>query len=194
MDHKKNRILIYSDNYYFYNGLFNCLKKVFDYDISWVGLDANINFLTSMDLREEDIIIILAEMSFIDSNMLEYMSHSNCKLILASKLIIPRLESILNFYTLNWCFKFNELLFAIHAPKRIVRFCSGIKITKQEKKILIYTLEGFTVRKISTFLQLSEKTIYYHQKNALNKLGVNKSFNLHKLPKDILHQLLSSST
>jgi DNA-binding CsgD family transcriptional regulator len=43
------------------------------------------------------------------------------------------------------------------------------ELTKQEKKVLLLTMQGFSSKQIAVKLQLSQNTISNHRKNMLRK-------------------------
>ena len=53
-------------------------------------------------------------------------------------------------------------------------FLNGIKtLTKTEKKIFYYYLEGKDLKEILTILNIKETTLRYHNRNIYSKLGIN---------------------
>lgn len=52
------------------------------------------------------------------------------------------------------------------------------KLTKREKAILLYNINGMDINAISQLLNISIKTVYAHRHNALHKLGGRNFFDI----------------
>ncbi|MCK7230004.1 helix-turn-helix transcriptional regulator [Enterobacter asburiae] len=191
MEKKPGRLFICTDDYYLYYGAWCSLTVTLGYDIIWLKSIESLHDLVWLNLREDDTVILLTEINLINYTMLLSMYQREFKIFIRDEKDDISLKYLFNFIILNRDCGLNDLLFAIHASNYKYNTVLYPKITPQEKRILTYTLKGYTVKNISDLLEVSEKTIYNHQRSALKKLGVRKIINLFKLPRNLLDQLLS---
>ncbi|MBL5859508.1 helix-turn-helix domain-containing protein [Serratia fonticola] len=59
-------------------------------------------------------------------------------------------------------------------------------LTKREKAILTYTINGMNANSISQYLCISIKTVYAHRRNAFVKLGGRNMFEIWPVRKEVL--------
>ena len=99
------------------------------------------------------------------------------------------LNIMFNFVMINYKFYLSDLFLAIHAKNKTNFYTRFPHFTSQEKKVLFYTAKGHSVSDMSKYLDISKKTIYQHQRNALYKIGMDKPRNVVCLPKNFIEFL-----
>ncbi|QPT13556.1 helix-turn-helix transcriptional regulator [Serratia odorifera] len=57
---------------------------------------------------------------------------------------------------------------------------SDIRLTKRESEVFNFFMLGFTVRKIAKFYNLSEKSVYTHRRNIMQKYGFQNFNNFYR--------------
>ncbi|WP_313080948.1 helix-turn-helix transcriptional regulator [Atlantibacter sp.] len=179
---------ICTDNYFLYKGIVCSLAERLNCHFVWVSDINQAQYILS-EVRQEDVVILLAETNTIDFYFLIKLCKCQCKVIMASHEQNWLLNIMFNFIMINSHFYLSDLLLAIHSKTMHSFYAKYPKLTRQEKKVLFYTYKGHSVSAMSRYLEISEKTIYQHQRNALTKIGMEKPRNVVGLPKNFLEFL-----
>ena len=82
----------------------------------------------------------------------------------------------------------NEILITTQKPASGKRRKKNL-ITPQERTVLGYFVKGCSVSRISEFLEISQKSIYAHQRSLCNKLGIRRSCDIAALPNGFMEYL-----
>ncbi len=180
------KVFICTDNYYLYKGIVCSLSERVNCHFVWVSdIDNKSSFVLNA-LRQQDIVILLTETKMIDFYFLIKLCKCQCKVVMASNEQNWLLNIMFNFAMINTHFYLSDLLLAIYSKSNQNFYAKYPKFTKQEKKVLFYTSKGHSVSAMSRYLEISEKTIYQHQRNALNKIGMDRPRSVVGLPKNFL--------
>lgn len=189
MDELLIKVFICTENYYLYKGVVCSLSERLNCHFVWIkDIDSNKTQLLQ-EIQPQDIVILLTETNVIDFYFLINLCKCNCKVIMASSEQNWLLNIMFNFVMMNCKFYLSDLLLAIHSKNKNCYYAQYPRFTRQEKKVLFYTSKGHSVSDISKYLDISEKTIYQHQRNALNKIGMTKPRNVVGLPKNFIEFL-----
>lgn len=97
----------------------------------------------------------------------------------ASLIVLPVMSRYLSAVRFDYAFlkTVTEFTTQIHSPDSIIGVNSDM-LTKREKEIMTYLLEGMTNRMIAAELHLSENTIKTHIKNIYTKLDIRSRSDL----------------
>jgi len=182
------KVFVCTDNYFLYKGIICSLSERLNCHFIWIN-DINKPSFALSELKQQDIVIILTETNLIDFYFLIKLCKCQCKIIMASNEQNWLLNIMFNFIMINSHFYLSDLLLAIYSKSNQNFYAQYPKFTRQEKKVLFYTSKGHSVSAMSRYLEISEKTIYQHQRNALNKIGMDRPRSVVGLPKNFLEFL-----
>lgn len=192
MDESLVKVFICTENYYLYRGIVCSLSERLNcHFVRLNNFDQRKAHLLQ-EIRSQDIVIILTEINTIDFYFLINLCKCNCKVIMAGSEQNWLLSIMFNFVMINCKFYLSDLLLAIHSKNKINYCAQYPRFTPQEKKVLFYTYKGHSITIMSRYLNISEKTVYQHQRNALNKIGMRKPRNVMCLPKNFIEFLFHS--
>lgn len=187
MDESLIKFYICTSNFYLYKGIVCSLSEKINCHFIWLSSIDKKNAIFLQELRPQDIVMLLSETNDIDFYFLMKLCKCECKVIMATSEQNWLLSIMFNFAMMSNKFYLSDLLLAIHSKNRHNFYTNFPKFTQQEKKVLFYTSKGYSVTTMSQYLAISEKTIYQHQRNALNKIGLDKPRNVVGLPKNFLN-------
>lgn len=190
MDKTLIKVFICTDNYYMYKGIIDSLSERLNCHFVWIkDIDDHAPAMLK-DLGAQDVVILLNHASMIDFYFLLKLCKSQSKVIMANSEQNWFLNIMFGFVIIGERFYLSDLLIAIHTKNKASYYAQYPKFTNQEKKVLFYTSKGHSIFKISQYMSISEKTIYQHQRNALNKIGISKPRGIVGLPKNFFHFML----
>lgn len=183
------KFFICTENYYLYKGVACSLPERLNYSVVWVRNINEQNLPAIKSLTEYDVMLILTETKKIDFYFLTHLCKCACKVIIANSEQNWLLNILFNFTVISRHFYLSDLLLAVHSKSNKNFNAKYPKFTKQEKKVLFYTYKGYSVSVMSKYLAIKDKTIYQHQRNALNKIGMDRPRSVVSLPKNFLEFL-----
>ena len=186
------KIKVITENYYFFIGIKEYLQSD-EIEVSNINIQELKN-ATRATLKNDDVYIFYTENHINDISL--FISTTS----IPGRMIIIPVNNRSNF---NFVFEWGILLdprvsienildkitedveqekVSIDALKR--------KLTKREKTIITYTINGMNANSISQFLCISIKTVYTHRRNAFIKLGGRNMFEIWPVKKEVLRMAI----
>lgn len=86
---------------------------------------------------------------------------------------------------------FNELVKIVGGELPVATFLQD-SLTRREKAVLLFMIDGMNMQAIGHSLRISTKTVYTHRRNALHKLGVRNLFQACPIKTSVLNSAIFS--
>lgn len=182
-------IYILTQNFYLYAGINNALKEHLNAKIIHITFDEVYDLLKKHFFLSDDVFILSSEFATLDFSSLLLLSESGAKTIISRNNFRFNYRDIFNFAEIPQNFYLSDLLQAIHLTPSIRKSTTLPKITEREKSILFYISSGIDIYVVSEMLNISHKTTYQHLQNALKKVGIRKSRDIIKLPRNFIKNM-----
>lgn len=182
-------IYILTRNHYLFTGVKHLLTNHVNYSCTMlVPEDSNIDSIVN-NCTDRDAFIVILDDSYIYFSTLIKLHHCDARVIIVNNNYQWEAGGVFKFITMPYKFTLSDLLCHIHARKQIKNAVNIPMFSTNEKKVILLTQEGTTIREISSRLNIPIKTVYSSQRSALKKLGIRKSHNILKLPQDYIDQI-----
>ncbi|HGM5492493.1 TPA: LuxR C-terminal-related transcriptional regulator [Serratia fonticola] len=171
-------ITIITDNYYFFVGLKAYLHAE-GRMINLMSLDELKN-TASGSFSKEDVLVFHMLNSMSEMSFLIYVARFPGKIIfLPRKMKFTLDQEIERNIALEAATEvdavFDELVKISGKVPPVATFLQD-SLTRREKAVLLYMIEGMNAQAIGECLSISTKTVYTHRRNALHKLGARNLF------------------
>nr|EKW5935112.1 helix-turn-helix transcriptional regulator [Citrobacter farmeri] len=100
-----------------------------------------------------------------------------------------KFHKMFGFTLIRGHFHPNDLLQALSSKNNISRNIHLPRITEKERQILFQTWSGTSISDIAKIMSLGPKTVYQHQRNVLDKIGIRKARDLYLLPENFVEYI-----
>lgn len=173
-------VYLFSDNIFFYTGVNSLIESEYGVSVKLVTIDFLQKNNDNGTINSDDIFIVASESFNVTMSILVMLdSLSTCNfLVNYDNSILKKLGGV-DLFTPN---KVDN-----DSIRSIMEFRSNLmipklwRLTSRESVVLSYRLTGKSVLKIGLLLKTNVKTIYAHQRNALNKMRVRTMGHFHML-------------
>lgn len=159
---------IISDDRFFALGCEWILNTNSAYESNMIAIDTATKEYFRHIINPEDIVLIATNSFFETKKLLINLSCLSIKTLVFEDCIIKKVKGSIQKKT------FPETLL-----QNIERICTKNKcnrtiLTKREVEVMRKTIQGLSVKSISSSLKIALKTVYIHKRNAYFKIGIRK--------------------
>lgn len=174
-------VYIFSENHFFYIGLSAIIEKEPDITVRRVSIDLLVKHYNNDTLKESDVFLVAIDhfnMTLAALVVLDHLSLRNVFLLPSDTRALGKNNYFSSFLPdeIN-----KEYLKDVVRGDVISKVTKQWQLTYRETIVMSHRLRGLDVRNVSRLLAVNTKTVYTHQRSALNKLGVRSMGHLHTL-------------
>lgn len=183
-------VYVITRNHYLYRGIVHSLQDTSKFTFIHLSPDMKTCREIIKNATPLDILLLVSDYGCkFDFQFLVSASKCRASVVYSGWFDNFKFQRMFGFTLIGGNFYLSDLLQALNVRNNVSRSIRYPKITLQEKKILFHLWKGVSVTEIARFLSVEPKTVYQHQRNVLNKIGIRKARDLFLLPKNFIEYM-----
>lgn len=178
------QIYVMTENVFLFKGIVECFANSNEVSVSLINFEQLKNLSDNNGILNDDVFLLsLIEFSHTLASMMILNTHNRRMLFIPYDKKTKVTASFFHKIELNEHLSKEELKVGIFNTGKDKKDRNALgRLTKQQLTILGYLLQGISISEISKRLKINYKTAYFHQRAALDKIGVKKIAHLSNVP------------